>query len=183
MGAGGTGGWRTRSAGVDWRRTQRSRRHEEYWSMEPGIALRLDSHTAAGQGFLKGRFEYAVDAVPIFLVFQPTNTAYGVGFNPVDLKWDFATRGRATPYLEIDGGTLFTNHNVPSGTNYRDFTSSGVFGVHLLGPRYPSPSFSRSSSSSTTSIFPWRNSAMARSMASKPRSSACASAASGLLPR
>jgi hypothetical protein len=89
-----------------------------------------------GPGFLKGRFEYAVDAVPLFLVFQPANTAYGVGFNPVDLKWDFATRGRATPYLEIDGGTLFTNHNVPSGTNSVNFTSSGVFGVHLLGPRY-----------------------------------------------
>ena len=89
-----------------------------------------------GPGFLKGRFEYAVDAVPLFLVFQPANTAYGVGFDPVDLKWDFATRGRATPYLEIDGGTLFTNHNVPSGTNSVNFTSSGVFGVHLLGPRY-----------------------------------------------
>src|ERR1700741_5263972 len=28
-------------------------------------------------GFLRGRFEYAVDAIPIFLAFQPTNTAYG----------------------------------------------------------------------------------------------------------
>ena len=32
--------------------------------------------------FLRGRFEYAVDAVPMFLVFQPANTAYGLGFNP-----------------------------------------------------------------------------------------------------
>src|SRR5215469_6359197 len=30
-------------------------------------------------GFLRGRFEYAVDAVPVFLVFQPANTAYGAG--------------------------------------------------------------------------------------------------------
>src|SRR5271168_2124287 len=30
-------------------------------------------------GFLRGRFEYAVDAVPGFLIFQPANTAYGVG--------------------------------------------------------------------------------------------------------
>ena len=30
-----------------------------------------------GPGFLRGRFEYAVDAVPVFVVFQPTNTAYG----------------------------------------------------------------------------------------------------------
>jgi len=89
-----------------------------------------------GPGFLKGRFEYAVDGVPMFLVFQPSNTAYGLGFNPIDLKWDFATRSSVVPYLEIDGGTLFTNHTVPAGTNTVNFTSSGVFGMHLLGPRY-----------------------------------------------
>jgi hypothetical protein len=89
-----------------------------------------------GPGFLKGRFEYAVDAVPMFLVFQPANTAYGIGFNPVDLKWNFATRSSFVPYLELDGGTLFTNHSVPSRTNTVNFTTSGVFGVHLLGPKY-----------------------------------------------
>ena len=31
---------------------------------------------------LRGRFEYAVDAVPLYLVFQPANTAYGAGFDP-----------------------------------------------------------------------------------------------------
>jgi len=89
-----------------------------------------------GPGFLKGRFEYAVDAVPVFLVFQPANTAYGVGFNPVNLKWNFATRSSFVPYVELDGGTLFTNHSVPSRTNTVNFTTSGVFGVHLLGPKY-----------------------------------------------
>ena len=89
-----------------------------------------------GPAFLKGRFEYAVDAVPMFLVFQPTNTSYGVGFNPIDLKWDFATRGPVVPYLEIDGGTLFTNHSVPAGTNAVNFTTSGVFGMHVLRERY-----------------------------------------------
>jgi|SRR5262245_52507506 len=89
-----------------------------------------------GPGLLKGRFEYAVDAVPMFLVFQPANTAYGISFNPVDLKWNFATRSSFVPYLELDGGTLFTNRNVPSRTNTVNFTTSGVFGVHLLGPKY-----------------------------------------------
>src|ERR1700752_796229 len=45
-------------------------------------------------GFLRGRFEYAVDAVPVFLVFQPANTAYGVGFDPLGLKWNFQRHGR-----------------------------------------------------------------------------------------
>jgi lipid A 3-O-deacylase len=89
-----------------------------------------------GPGFLKGRFEYAVDAVPLFLVFQPANTSYGAGFNPIDLKWNFATRSAVVPYLEIDGGTLFTNHTVPTGTNAVNFTTSGVFGFHFLGERH-----------------------------------------------
>jgi hypothetical protein len=86
-----------------------------------------------GPGFLKGRFEYALDAVPLFLIFQPANTAVGAGFNPLNLKWNFATRGRVVPYLELSGGTLFTNHDVPTGTNNVNFTSSAALGAHILG--------------------------------------------------
>lgn len=89
-----------------------------------------------GPGFLKGRFEYAVDAVPIFMVFQPANTAYGVGLNPLNLKWNFATRGRVVPYLELDGGTLFTTHEVPAGTSNVNFTSGTALGAHFLGDKY-----------------------------------------------
>ena len=45
-----------------------------------------------GPGFLRGRLEYALDAVPVFLVVQKTNTAYGVGVNPFAFKWAFATQ-------------------------------------------------------------------------------------------
>jgi hypothetical protein len=86
--------------------------------------------------FLRGRFEYAVDAVPMFLVFQPANTAYGVGFNPLGLKWDFVRRGRLSPYLELSGGTLFTNRNVPTYTNTVNFTSAAALGTHILGAKY-----------------------------------------------
>jgi lipid A 3-O-deacylase len=86
-----------------------------------------------GPGFLKGRFEYAVEAVPAFLVFQPANTAYGTGVNPLNLKWDFATRGRAVPYFELSGGTLFTIHDVPTGTSSVNFTSGAALGTHFLG--------------------------------------------------
>jgi hypothetical protein len=89
-----------------------------------------------GPGFLKGRFEYAVDAVPVFLVFQPANTTYGVGLNPLNLKWDFATRGSVVPYIELDGGTLFTTEQVPSGTSRVNFTSGGALGAHLLQHSY-----------------------------------------------
>ena len=88
-----------------------------------------------GPGFLKGRFEYALDAVPFFLVFQPANTAYGAGFNPLNLKWNFATRGNIVPYLELSGGILFSNHNVPTGTNNVNFTPSAALGTHFLGSK------------------------------------------------
>jgi hypothetical protein len=87
-------------------------------------------------GLLRGRFEYAVDAVPVFLVFQPANTAYGVSFDPLGLKWNFERHGRVSPYLELCGGTLFTDHNVPSGTNNVNFTPQAAFGVHILGAKH-----------------------------------------------
>lgn len=87
-------------------------------------------------GFLRGRFEYAVDAVPLFLVFQPGNTAYGAGFDPLGLKWNFERRGRLSPYLELCGGTLFTNHDVPPGTNPVNFTDQAAFGMHVLGAKH-----------------------------------------------
>jgi hypothetical protein len=87
-------------------------------------------------GFLRGRFEYAVDAVPLFFVFQPANTAYGAGFDPLGLKWNFERHGRISPYLELCGGTLFTNHNVPTYTNTVNFTDQAAFGVQLLGAKH-----------------------------------------------
>jgi hypothetical protein len=85
-----------------------------------------------GPGFLRGRFEYAVDAVPAFVVFQPTNTAYGAAVNPFALIWDFDTRGRVVPYLDLGGGVLFTNTQVPAGTSRINFTTAGAVGVHFL---------------------------------------------------
>ncbi len=89
-----------------------------------------------GPGFLRGSFEYAVDAVPIFMVFQAANTSYGAGVNPLNLKWNFAAKGRVAPYLELSGGTLFTSHEVPPGTSKVNFTSGGAIGTHLLGSEY-----------------------------------------------
>lgn len=89
-----------------------------------------------GPGFLKGRFEYAVDAVPMFLIFQPANTSYGVALDPITLKWNFAARGSIAPFMELNGGVLFTNHNVPTGTNTVNFASSLALGTHILQQKY-----------------------------------------------
>ena len=101
-----------------------------------------------GPGFLRGSFEYAVDAVPAFLLFQPDGPititpngafpirggfAYGAGVNPVNFKWNFVSKGRWTPYLELSGGTLFSNVNVPPGTSKINFTSGGAIGFSRQG--------------------------------------------------
>ena len=87
-------------------------------------------------GILRGRFEYALDATPIFLIFQPANTAYGVGFSPLVLKWNFERRGRLSPYLELNGGVLATDHNVPPPADNVNFTSAAALGTHVLGEKY-----------------------------------------------
>ena len=89
-----------------------------------------------GPGFLKGRFEYAIDAVPAYLILQPQGATYGVGLNPLNLKWNFATRGRIKPYVELSGGTLFTTDKVPAFTSKVNFTPSAAFGTHILGSKY-----------------------------------------------
>lgn len=89
-----------------------------------------------GPGFLRGRLEYAVDAVPVFVVVQKANTAYGVGLNPFAFKWALDTRRNVVPYFEIGGGTLFTNAKVPEGTSKINFTTSAALGLHFLRSKY-----------------------------------------------
>ena len=88
-----------------------------------------------GPGFLRGRFEYAVDAVPVFWLFEPGRTAYGVGLDPFALKWNLAARGRVVPYFELGGGVVFTNVPAPAGTSRVNFTSSSALGMHVLGAK------------------------------------------------
>ena len=83
-----------------------------------------------GPGFLQGQFEYAVDVVPVFVVVQKHENAFGFGLNPFALKWNFTKARKVVPYFELGGGTLFANNNVPAGTSRVNFTSSGALGVH-----------------------------------------------------
>jgi hypothetical protein len=87
-------------------------------------------------GLLRGRFEYAVDVVPVYEVFQPAYTAYGWGFNPLGLKWNFERRGRVSPYFELSGGALFSGRDIPTYTNTVNFTPSAALGMHILGAKY-----------------------------------------------
>jgi hypothetical protein len=89
-----------------------------------------------GPGPLRGRFEYAVDVVPVFWLFQKNGTAYGFGLNPFALKWNFIPHHNIAPYVDIGGGTLFTNIKAPPGTSHVNFTTSAALGVHFLRSKY-----------------------------------------------
>ena len=113
--------------------TNGSQSSDGVWNV--GLRYGLILTKPHGLSFLRGRLEYAVEAVPAFVVFQKQNTAYGVGVNPFAFKWNFATRGSVVPYFEIGGGTLFTNTQVPAGTSRVNFTSGGAIGLHFLGTK------------------------------------------------
>ena len=91
---------------------------------------------AVGPGPLRGRFEYAVDVVPVFVLTQRNGAAYGIGLNPFALKWNFASNRTVTPYVDLGGGTLFSNTQVPPGTSRVNFTTSGALGLHFFSSKY-----------------------------------------------
>lgn len=91
---------------------------------------------AHGPGFLRGRFEYAVDALPVVMVFQPGGKAYGFGFDPWIMKWNFEPRHRVSPYIELGGGALISTRQIPLGENNFNFTPTGAIGVNLLRGKY-----------------------------------------------
>lgn len=107
---------------------------DSVWNLGGRFGLILtDEH---GPGFLRGRLEYAVDVVPAFVIWQKGGAAYGAGVNPFAFKWILATHRSVAPYVELGGGTLFTNIKAPPGTSHVNFTSSGAVGLHFLRSKY-----------------------------------------------
>lgn len=91
---------------------------------------------AHGPGFLRGRFEYAVDAVPVVMVFQPGGPAFGFGFDPWIMKWNFETHRRISPYIELGGGGLISTRQIPVGESRFNFTPTGAVGINILRGKY-----------------------------------------------
>jgi hypothetical protein len=52
------------------------------------------------------------------------------------LKWNFKRRRNISPFLELTGGAVFTDHNVPNGTNTVNFMPQAAFGMHILQAKY-----------------------------------------------
>jgi lipid A 3-O-deacylase len=114
--------------------TNGSQSSDGVWNV--GLRYGLILTKPRGPGFLRGRLEYAVEAVPVFVVVQKTNTSYGAGVNPFAFKWALDTRRSVIPYFEIGGGTLFSSTKVPEGTSKINFTTSAALGLHFLRSKY-----------------------------------------------
>ena len=87
-----------------------------------------------GHGWARGTLELDAEIMPVdYVLWSDYRNVYGVGVNPIVLKWNF-TRGRKmTPYLLAQGGALWSAHKVPPGDTSRfNFTSGPGIGLNYF---------------------------------------------------
>jgi hypothetical protein len=85
-----------------------------------------------GRGWRRGSFEYAFDVVPVFETYGNQHV-HGFGFDPVIVRWNSAVHtARVSPYIELAGGGLITNSNLPpENTSSFNFTPKGGGGIYI----------------------------------------------------
>src|ERR1700690_2246963 len=86
-----------------------------------------------GSGWRGGNLEYGVNLMPVFVQRRP-EALYGGGLDPVVVRWNSSLHaGRVVPYIELAGGAVLTNTNLPRGdTSNFNFTVKGGGGIHLF---------------------------------------------------
>jgi len=84
-------------------------------------------------GIVRGNFEWAVDVMPIYVVFPPESAVYGGSIKPAIWKWNFTSGKKIVPYFAAEGGVVFSRHNIPPGdTSQINFTPGAAFGAHVF---------------------------------------------------
>jgi hypothetical protein len=86
----------------------------------------------AGKSWWRGDLEYGFSISPIFFQLRPQHL-HGIAFEPIIIRWSPAHAFRsATPYVELAGGAVRTNLDLPAGnTSAFNFTASGGAGLYL----------------------------------------------------
>jgi len=87
--------------------------------------------TEKGHGTMRGRLEYAIEAIPAFVVFQDS-TVYGFDVTPLLFRWNFTGSRKWIPYFELGAGMLLTTDDVPERTFPVNFTPQAGFGFHIF---------------------------------------------------
>ena len=82
-------------------------------------------------GALRGRFEWAFEATPVYGQYHPVKT-YGFGVSPLVWRWNFEPRGRYAPFGQLSGGALWTRDPVPERTTTANFTANAGAGLRIL---------------------------------------------------
>src|SRR5258707_10035466 len=67
------------------------------WNL--GLRYGLILTSPRGPGFLKGQLEYAFDVVPVWVLTQKTNTAYGGGGDTFAFKWILSDAEKVEAYF------------------------------------------------------------------------------------
>jgi hypothetical protein len=77
---------------------------------------------AWGPGWLRGRFVWAVEAMPVFAQFSPSSI-YGIGFAPVVWRWNFVPQPRWSGFAELAMGGMWSTQPIPEDTIRGNFTA------------------------------------------------------------
>lgn len=103
-----------------------------------------------GKGFVRGNFEYAVEAFPFWQSYTPKfqrancvpapvtgtiacsslftvgGTYSGASITPIILRWNFVGTRRFSPWIQAAGGLLWTNHKYPAfGSQVLNLSNDG----------------------------------------------------------
>jgi opacity protein-like surface antigen len=104
----------------------RAGREQAFHAIEWGRVVSGDH----GSGVLRGRLEMVVEVTPVFMAFQ-SNRAEGVGISPLMFRWNLREHGPIHPFLELAGGVVATNRDVPEGTTRWNFTAHTGAGARV----------------------------------------------------
>jgi lipid A 3-O-deacylase len=89
-----------------------------------------------GPGVLRGRLELAIELTPVFMAFQ-SNRVEGAGVSPAMFRWNLREHGPFHPFLELAGGVVATDREVPEGTTRWNFTAHAGAGARVrVAPRW-----------------------------------------------
>jgi hypothetical protein len=79
---------------------------------------------------VRGRFAWGIEAMPMFLQYQPSRI-YGVGIAPVVWRWNFPARPKWSAFGELSMGGLWTSDPIPEDTGRINFSAHWGGGLRL----------------------------------------------------